>query len=122
MNTFTDYTDIDGCGGPRVKIQCTITVAGDSLTADFTGTDEQVPSALNSTLSYTASAVGFAVRAAMRQAYWRCWVSSVMLRGQVTKNVVGGGRWRAAGFERQELGKNGQASTPGSWVRDSIHW
>jgi N-methylhydantoinase B len=65
--TFTDYMDSDGCGGPRVKIQVTITVEGDTLTADFTGTDPQVRGAINSTLSFAASAVGMCVRAVMRE-------------------------------------------------------
>ena len=42
-NTFTDYMDSDGVDGPRVRIQVKITVEGDSLTADFTGTDPQGP-------------------------------------------------------------------------------
>lgn len=64
-STFVDYMDSDGCGGPPVKIQCTITVKGDELTADFTGSAPQVPGAINSTLSYTASAVAMCVRAVM---------------------------------------------------------
>jgi N-methylhydantoinase B/oxoprolinase/acetone carboxylase alpha subunit len=65
--TFTDYMDSDGCGGPRVKIQVTLTVEGDQLTADFAGTDPQVRGAINSTLSYAASAVGMCVRAVMKE-------------------------------------------------------
>ena len=57
--------DSDGCGGPRVKIQCTVTVEGDELTADFSGSSPQVPGAINSTLSFTASAVAMCVRAVM---------------------------------------------------------
>jgi N-methylhydantoinase B len=66
--TFTDYMDSDGCGGPRVKIMVTLTVTGDQLTADFTGTDAQVRGAINSTLSFAASAVGMCVRAVMQDA------------------------------------------------------
>lgn len=66
-HSFTDYMDSDGCGGPRVKIQVTITVEGDTLTADFTGTDPQVRGAINSTLSFAASAVGMCVRSVMRE-------------------------------------------------------
>jgi N-methylhydantoinase B len=66
--TFTDYLDSDGCGGPRVKIQVTLSVVGDQLTADFTGTDPQVRGAINSTLSFAASAVGMCVRAVMQEA------------------------------------------------------
>jgi len=39
--SFTDYMDSDGCGGPPVKLHVSITVAGDSLTADFTGSATQ---------------------------------------------------------------------------------
>ena len=66
-HTFTDYLDSDGCGGPPVKIQVTITVEGDTLTADFTGTDPQVRGAINCTLSFAASAVGMCVRSVMRE-------------------------------------------------------
>lgn len=65
--SFTDYLDSDGCGGPRVKIHVTLTVAGDTLTADFTGTDPQVRGALNCTLSFAVSAVGMCVRSVMRE-------------------------------------------------------
>ena len=40
---FTDYMDSDGVGGPKVKIHVTLTVNGDELTADFTGSSPQVP-------------------------------------------------------------------------------
>ena len=66
-STFTDYMDSDGCGGPRVKIQVTLTVDGDTLVADFAGTDEQVRGAINCTLSFAASGVGMCVRAVMRE-------------------------------------------------------
>ena len=54
-------------GGPRVRIRVTMTVWGDSLTADFTGTDPQVRGAVNSTLSFTAAVVALCVRAVMRE-------------------------------------------------------
>jgi N-methylhydantoinase B len=66
-HTFTDYLDSDGVGGPRVQIRVTVTVRGDSLTADFTGTDPQVSGAVNSTLSFTAAVVALCVRAVMRE-------------------------------------------------------
>jgi N-methylhydantoinase B len=66
-HTFTDYMDSDGCGGPPVRIQVTITVEGDTLTADFTGTSPQVRGAINSTLSFTASVVALCVRSVMRE-------------------------------------------------------
>lgn len=65
--TFTDYMDSDGVGGPRTKIQVTLTVAGDTITADFTGSAPQVRGALNSTLSFTASVVALCVRAVLQE-------------------------------------------------------
>lgn len=66
-HTFTDYLDSDGVGGPPTRIQVTLTVAGDTLTADFTGTSPQVHGALNSTLSFTASVVALCVRAVLQE-------------------------------------------------------
>ncbi len=66
-HSFTDYMDSDGVGGPPVKIHVTITISGDTLRADFTGTDPQVPGAINNTLSFTASVVALCVRAALKE-------------------------------------------------------
>jgi N-methylhydantoinase B len=44
-----------------------VTIEGDTLTADFTGTAPQVRGALNSTLSFTEGAVAVCVRCAMRE-------------------------------------------------------
>jgi N-methylhydantoinase B/oxoprolinase/acetone carboxylase alpha subunit len=65
--TFVDHMDTDGVGGPPVRIEVKITVSGDSLTADFTGTAPQVGGGINSTLSFTASVVALCVRAVMRE-------------------------------------------------------
>lgn len=64
--TFTDHLDSDGLGGPPVRIQVTLTVEGDGLTADFTGSSPQIRGAMNSTLSFAASAVAVCVRAVMK--------------------------------------------------------
>ena len=64
---FVDYMDSDGVGGPPVKIQVTVTIEGDALTADFTGSSPQVRGALNSTISFTASVVYLCVRAALKE-------------------------------------------------------
>lgn len=64
-NTFVDYMDSDGVGGPRVRFQVTATIEGDTFTADFRGTDPQVRGALNSTRSFTCGAVAVCVRCAM---------------------------------------------------------
>ena len=66
-HTFTDYLDSDGVGGPPTRIQVTLTVAGDTLTADFSGSAPQVRGALNSTLSFTASVVALCVRAVLQE-------------------------------------------------------
>lgn len=65
-HTFTDYMDSDGVGGPPVKLHVALTVAGDSLTADFTGSAAQVPGAINNTFSFTFSVAALCVRAALR--------------------------------------------------------
>lgn len=67
VHTFTDYLDSDGVGGPRVRIQVTITIAGSTLTADFTGSDPQVKGAINCTSSFTTSAVALCIRSVMRE-------------------------------------------------------
>ncbi|MCY3775197.1 MAG: hydantoinase B/oxoprolinase family protein, partial [Candidatus Aminicenantes bacterium] len=56
-SSFTDHMDSDGVGGPPVRLQVTLTVSGDTLTADFSGTDPQVPGGINCTLSFTTSVV-----------------------------------------------------------------
>ena len=66
-HTFTDYMDNDGVGGGPVKLQATITIDGDSLMADFTGSSPQVPGALNNTLSFTSSVVYLCVRSVMQE-------------------------------------------------------
>lgn len=67
-HTFADHMDSDGVGGPPVRLQVTVTVKGDGLTADFTGSAPQVRGALNNTLSFTASVVGLCVRSVLREA------------------------------------------------------
>lgn len=63
---FIDHLDDDGVHSDRpVKIEVAVTVAGDSLTVDLSGTSAQVDGAINSTLSFAKSAVYFAVRAIM---------------------------------------------------------
>jgi N-methylhydantoinase B len=54
---YDDYID----PGP-IPIRVTITIAGDKLTADFTGTATQVRGAINSPLPFTKSAVYACVR------------------------------------------------------------
>ena len=64
---FTDFMDSDGTGGPPVRIQVTVTVEGDTLTADFTGTAPQVAGGINCTRSFTVSVVTVCVRQMLRE-------------------------------------------------------
>ena len=59
--------DSDGVGGPPVRIHVTLTVAGDTLTADFTGSSPQVRGAINATYSFVAAVVALCVRTVMRE-------------------------------------------------------
>jgi N-methylhydantoinase B len=66
-SSFTDYMDTDGVGGPPVCIHVNLTVAGETLTADFTGSSPQVGGAINCTYSFAAAVVALCVRAVMRE-------------------------------------------------------
>ncbi|HEV8553313.1 MAG TPA: hydantoinase B/oxoprolinase family protein [Casimicrobiaceae bacterium] len=64
--SYTDYLDDDGVHADQpVRVQVTLHVEGEELTADLAGTSPQVAGAINSTLSFAKSAVYFAVRAIM---------------------------------------------------------
>ena len=52
---FVDHIDNDGFTNDPVPIRVKIKKAGDTITADYTGTSPQVKGAINSTLSYTSS-------------------------------------------------------------------
>ncbi|MCB1187720.1 hydantoinase B/oxoprolinase family protein [bacterium] len=57
-----DFMDGDGLEATDVAIRVKLTVAGDELTADFTGTDEQVPGSINAVRAITLSALGYVLR------------------------------------------------------------
>lgn len=57
-----DYMDDDGLSEEPVPIKVTITVAGDGLTVDFTGTSPQRPGCINAPQAVTVSACLYAVR------------------------------------------------------------
>ncbi len=59
---FTDYIDGDGFSPSAIPIVCRITVKGDHLHVDFTGSSPQVKGAINSTLSFVKSAAYLAIR------------------------------------------------------------
>ncbi|MBC8121515.1 MAG: hydantoinase B/oxoprolinase family protein [Gemmatimonadaceae bacterium] len=56
-----DY--LEGADGTDIPLQVAITVVGDEITVDFTGTAPQVRGNLNAPLAVTRSAVSFALRA-----------------------------------------------------------
>jgi N-methylhydantoinase B len=62
---FEDLLDNDGMDGPPQRLCVRIRIEGDELTADFTGTAPQVPTAINSPLAYSRSAFYLAVRSIM---------------------------------------------------------
>ncbi len=53
--TFEDYLDDYGPDTEPVKVFSTVTVSGDSLAVDYTGSSPQTPSGLNSYINYTRS-------------------------------------------------------------------
>ena len=59
---FRDNLDSDGIVVRPVPIVLALTIAGDGIVADYTGSAPQVRGALNSTLSMTKAATYFAVR------------------------------------------------------------
>jgi N-methylhydantoinase B/oxoprolinase/acetone carboxylase alpha subunit len=54
---FVDYMDTDGATGRPVKIVMTVRKSGSDIEFDFTGSDAQVPGAVNCVYSVTLSAV-----------------------------------------------------------------
>ena len=61
---YVDYCDNDGVDlDRRIRIELAVTVDGDALTVDFTGTDKQLRGPVNCVPSATLSGVMFAVRA-----------------------------------------------------------
>lgn len=61
--TGEDFLDGDGFDTKPLRVFVTVTVAGDELDVDFTGTDPQARGFVNSPLASTWSAAGTAVRA-----------------------------------------------------------
>lgn len=53
--SFEDYMDDYGRDTEPIKVKCTVTVQGDSITIDYTGSGPQVPAGLNSPYNYTCA-------------------------------------------------------------------
>jgi N-methylhydantoinase B/oxoprolinase/acetone carboxylase alpha subunit len=62
--TFEDVLDSTGPGHPSARIALTLTIVGDSVTFDFTGTDDQRAGNVNAVEAVTVSSVAFALRSA----------------------------------------------------------
>ncbi|MEP9386461.1 hydantoinase B/oxoprolinase family protein [Mesorhizobium sp. KR9-304] len=63
--SFTDYIDGDGFSPDPIPIRCTLTIRGDHLHVDFTGSSPQVRGAINSTFSFVKSSTYLTVRCAL---------------------------------------------------------
>jgi N-methylhydantoinase B/oxoprolinase/acetone carboxylase alpha subunit len=59
---FSDALDSDGFSDMPVHIRCAITIAGDSATVDFTGSDAQTTGGVNANLAVTLSATLYCFR------------------------------------------------------------
>ncbi|MBI4184562.1 MAG: hydantoinase B/oxoprolinase family protein [Proteobacteria bacterium] len=125
---FTDYNDDDGTGSAPVRIYAKMTVKGDEIVVDFTGTSPQTSGALNPNYWFTASCIFAGIRTALdldiptNQGFYRpitviapegCWVNPVFpapfgARGQ------GGYRIRTMGLGlMSELLKGQRPGCPG---------
>ena len=63
--SFEEFLDSDGLDGPPQRLKVTLHVTGDEITADCTGTAPQVPTAINSPLAYSRSAIYLCIRSIM---------------------------------------------------------
>jgi len=62
---FTDHIDGLGINPQTVTFQVAVTVAGDEISADWTGSSPQVPGGINTPLPFTKAAVYTALRSVM---------------------------------------------------------
>lgn len=63
--SFADVMDSVAPGGPPADVRVTVTVAGDEVTFDFTGSSPQARGNVNAVEAVTVSAVAFALRSAL---------------------------------------------------------
>jgi len=59
--TYTDGFDIDGVDQP-LRVECIVTISGNTISIDFTGTSDQVLWPINSVLNYTQAYACYAVK------------------------------------------------------------
>ena len=59
--TYTDGFDIDGVDQP-LRVECILTISGNTISIDFTGTSDQVLWPINSVLNYTQAYACYAVK------------------------------------------------------------
>ncbi len=59
---FADHVEADGSEAGEVTIQVAVTIAGDHVLVDFTGTSPQVKAGINSPIAFTRSATCGAIR------------------------------------------------------------
>jgi N-methylhydantoinase B len=63
---FSDHLDDDGVDSDPIAIHVKLTVKGDSVVVDYTGSSPQVRGGINCPLPFTISCSGYAVRSIMR--------------------------------------------------------
>ncbi|MCA8927987.1 MAG: hydantoinase B/oxoprolinase family protein [Alphaproteobacteria bacterium] len=54
---FTDYVDDDGISNEPLRLECAVTIAGDTAEVDFSGSSPQAVGPVNCTLNMTASGI-----------------------------------------------------------------
>ncbi len=57
--------DTDGFEGYPLHYQCAVTVTGERIHVDLTGTSDQIPKAINCTFTYTFAMVSYALKSAL---------------------------------------------------------
>jgi N-methylhydantoinase B len=62
---FTDYLDDDGLGADLIPIHLKITVSGDTITYDFTGTSPQIRGSMNNPVGTTRAMILIGLRCMM---------------------------------------------------------
>ncbi|MGB4704436.1 MAG: hydantoinase B/oxoprolinase family protein [Candidatus Saccharicenans sp.] len=64
---FEDYLDDDGISSRPIRIKVTLTIKGEEVTVDFTGSSEQVSGSVNANFAVTYSAVLYVFRSLIEE-------------------------------------------------------